>query len=41
MASRKKPLVRTTSVEERRLKGKRKGALLKEQVWFEDGRAVG
>jgi len=27
-------------LEEHRLKGRRKGALLKEQVWFEDGRIV-
>ena len=27
-------------VEEHRLKGKRKGALLKEQIWFEDGKVV-
>ena len=32
--------VRTTIVEECRLKGKRKGALLKEQVWFEDEKIV-
>ncbi len=32
--------VRTTTLEEYRLKGKRKGALLKEQTWFEDGRVV-
>ena len=27
-------------LEEHRLKGKRKGALLKEQIWFEDGVVV-
>jgi len=27
-------------LEEHRLKGKRKGALLKEQIWFEDGKVV-
>jgi hypothetical protein len=27
-------------LEEHRLKGSRKGALLKEQVWFEDGKVV-
>lgn len=31
---------RTTRLEEYRLKGKRKGALLKEQIWFEDGKVV-
>ena len=36
----KKPPIRTTKIEEHRLKGKRKGALLKEQVWFEDGQVV-
>ena len=35
-----KPPVRTTKLEEHRLKGKRKGALLKEQIWFEDGKVV-
>ncbi len=30
----------TTTIEIHRLKGKRKGALLKEQVWFEDGNVV-
>jgi hypothetical protein len=39
--SRRKLPVQTTSIEEHRLKGKRKGALLKEQVWFEDGKVVG
>jgi len=32
--------VRTTTIEIHRLRGKRRGALLKEQVWFEDGRVV-
>lgn len=36
----RKPPVRTTKLEEHRLKGKRKGALLKEQIWFEDGKVV-
>jgi hypothetical protein len=27
-------------LEEYRLKGKRKGALLKEQIWFEDGKVA-
>lgn len=36
----KKQPVRATKIEEHRLKGKRKGALLKEQVWFEDGQVV-
>jgi hypothetical protein len=38
--ARKKSSVRTTTVEIHRLKGKRKGALLKEQIWFEDGEVV-
>jgi hypothetical protein len=38
--ARKKPSVRTTTVEIHPLKGKRKGALLKEQIWFEDGEVV-
>ena len=38
--SQRKPPIRTTTLEELRLKGKRKGALLKEQVWFEDGQVV-
>ena len=38
--SRRKPPVRTTSIEEHRLKGKRKGASLKEQIWFEDGKVI-
>lgn len=36
----RKPPVRTTKLEEHRLKGTRKGALLKEQIWFEDGKVV-
>lgn len=36
----KKQPHRTTTLEEFRLKGKRKGAVLKEQVWFEDGQVV-
>jgi hypothetical protein len=38
--SQRKPPVRTTKLEEHRLKGKRKGALLKEQIWFEEGKVV-
>jgi hypothetical protein len=38
--SQRKPPIRTTKIEEHRLKGKRKGAVLKEQVWFEDGQLV-
>jgi hypothetical protein len=38
--ARKKSPVRTTTIEIHRLKGKRKGALLKEQIWFEDGEVV-
>jgi len=38
--SQRKPPIRTTKLEEHRLKGKRKGALLREQIWFEDGRVV-
>jgi len=34
------PSVRTTKIEEHRLKGKRRGAVLKEQIWFEDGQVV-
>ena len=34
----KRPPVHTTTSEIHQLKGKRKGALLKEQVWFEDGK---
>ncbi|HEY1210365.1 MAG TPA: DUF6516 family protein [Terracidiphilus sp.] len=36
----RKPPIRTMTLEEHHLKGKRKGALLREQVWFEDGQAV-
>jgi hypothetical protein len=32
--------VRTSTIEEYRLKGKRKGAVLKERTWFEDGQVV-
>jgi hypothetical protein len=32
--------VETVSTEVNPLKGKRKGALLKEQVWFEDGKVI-
>lgn len=39
MGKEKQP-VRTTTIEIHRLRGKRRGALLKEQVWFEDGRVV-
>ena len=35
----KKP-VRSMKLEEYRLKGKHKGALLKEQMWFESGQVV-
>jgi hypothetical protein len=35
--SKRKRLIETTSIEVNRLKGKRMGASLKEQVWFEDG----
>jgi len=38
--SRKKRPVKTVSVEINPLKGKRKGAVLKEEVWFEDGRVI-
>jgi len=38
--SQRKHPIRTTTLEEHRLKGKRKGALLKEQVWFEGGQVV-
>ena len=37
---RKPPSGRTTTIEIHRLRGKRKGALLKEQVWVEDGGVV-
>jgi hypothetical protein len=36
----KKGSAQTTTLEIYRLKGKRKGALLKEQAWFEDGKVV-
>ncbi|HEV2136413.1 MAG TPA: hypothetical protein VGR47_19475 [Terracidiphilus sp.] len=36
----KKPPVQTIRTEEYRLKGKRKGALLKEQISFEDGKVL-
>ncbi len=36
----RKPVL-TTKLEEHRLKGRRKGALLKEQIWFEDGKVIG
>ncbi|HUX27910.1 MAG TPA: DUF6516 family protein [Terracidiphilus sp.] len=39
MRKRKQP-VRTTNLNEYRLKGKRKGAVLKEQTWLEDGKVV-
>lgn len=32
--------VKTVSVEVNRLKGKRKGAILKDEVWYEDGEVV-
>lgn len=32
--------VKTTLIEVNPLKGKRKGASLKEQIWFEDGKVV-
>ena len=38
--SQRKPPVQSTRLEEHRLKGKRKGALLKEQIWFENGQVV-
>lgn len=38
--SKKKDSAQTTALEIHRLKGKRKGALLKEQVWFENGTVV-
>jgi hypothetical protein len=34
--AKKKSSVRSTTIEIHRLKGKRKGALLKEQIWFQD-----
>jgi len=33
--------VKTTSIEVHRLKGKRKGAKLREQTWLEDGKVTG
>ncbi|MGB8258894.1 MAG: hypothetical protein WCE75_01025 [Terracidiphilus sp.] len=38
--SRKARPIRTASIEVNPLKGKRKGALLKEEVWYEDGQVV-
>jgi hypothetical protein len=38
--SKKARPVRTVSIEVNRLKGKRKGAVLKDQVWYEDGKVV-
>lgn len=38
--SKKAPPVKTVSMEINRLKGKREGALLKDQVWYEDGEVV-
>ena len=38
--SKRKPTARTTKVETHRLRGKRKGALLKEEISFEDGDLV-
>lgn len=38
--SQRKPPIRTMKLEEHRLKGKRKGALLREQIWFENGQVV-
>lgn len=38
--SRKVRSAKTPSIEVHRLKGKRKGATLKEQVWFEDGQII-
>jgi hypothetical protein len=38
--SKKVRSAKTTSIEVHRLKGKRKGATLKEQVWFEDGQII-
>jgi hypothetical protein len=37
---RKKRADRTTTIEIHRLRGNRKGARLREQVWFEDGGVV-
>jgi hypothetical protein len=36
----KKRPARTTKLEEYRLRGKRKGAVLKEQTWLENGKIV-
>lgn len=36
----KKASAQAITLEVHRLKGKRKGALLKEQVWFEDGKVI-
>jgi hypothetical protein len=38
--SRKPRRVKTVLTEVTPLKGKRKGAVLKEQVWFEDGKVI-
>jgi hypothetical protein len=38
--SRKARPSKTVSIEVNRLKGKRKGALLKDEVWFENGKVV-
>jgi len=38
--SQRKPPIRTMKLEEHRLKGKRKGALLREQIWFENGHVI-
>jgi len=38
--SKKARSVKTASVEVHRLKGKRRGAILKEQTWFEGGKVV-
>lgn len=40
MSKRSRP-VKTTSIEVHRLKGKRKGAKLREQTWLEDGKVTG
>lgn len=40
MGKKKRQSSPTTTIEIHRLKGKRKGASLKEQVWFEDGAIV-
>jgi hypothetical protein len=36
--AKKKSSVRNTTIEIHRLKGTRKGALLKEQIWFQNGK---